>query len=300
MSLLYIIGNGFDLHHGMRSSFTHFKEYVRNRDRDVFDACEKLLPARGDWSNLEEALGSVDSEDLLSEGDSFLVSYGADNWSDSSHHDFQWAVDKAATSISSCLVALLTDWISTMDEGCRDPKVLLALDDDARYFSFNYTKTLSDIYQIPKEQVCFPHGSISDDPANLILGHAWEAHDRLQDQADEESDMRVTEALVRIDDYFKESYKPCSEIIESLSEYFESLQLVDQVSVLGHSLHEVDQDYYHAIIDSISPAAQWTVTYHSNADLRQNVDRCAQLGIEGDYVNHITMSDLQRQNNLPL
>ena len=289
---LYVIGNGFDLYHGLKSSFADFKDYVRNRDRDVFEGCEKLLPVSGDWSNLEEALGFVDSEELLSEGDPFLVSYGADDWSDSSHHDFQWAVDKAATSISSSLVDLLTDWISTVDAGSSDSEALLALDVDARFFSFNYTKTLADVYHIPKEQVCFPHGSIADDPPNLILGHTWEAQERLEDQADEEGDVRVTEALGRIDDFFKETYKPCREIIECLSEYFTSLRLVDKVSVLGHSLHEVDEEYYDCIIKSISPAAQWNVTYHRDADLQRNIDRCEQLGIDRDCVKHITMSEL--------
>ncbi|OYY26063.1 MULTISPECIES: AbiH family protein [unclassified Acidovorax] len=57
-SKLYVIGNGFDLWHGIPSSYREFKSFVQEHDRDLFNAVENYLPAGKDWSDLESALAS--------------------------------------------------------------------------------------------------------------------------------------------------------------------------------------------------------------------------------------------------
>lgn len=42
---LYVIGNGFDLHHRIPSSYAHFGAYVRATDSRLADTWEDLLPA---------------------------------------------------------------------------------------------------------------------------------------------------------------------------------------------------------------------------------------------------------------
>ncbi|TOO33607.1 AbiH family protein, partial [Vibrio parahaemolyticus] len=39
---LYIIGNGFDLHHGMQTSYESFKLYLQRKHQFVFDTVEKF------------------------------------------------------------------------------------------------------------------------------------------------------------------------------------------------------------------------------------------------------------------
>ena len=64
MSKLFIIGNGFDIHHGVRSRYTDFADWVKTVDYDVHSAVETFLPAWVDaegkvqnaWSDLEHNL----------------------------------------------------------------------------------------------------------------------------------------------------------------------------------------------------------------------------------------------------
>ena len=49
---LYVIGNGFDLWHGIPQSCSQFKEYVRHRDRSIFDAVGSYLSVGEDWGDL--------------------------------------------------------------------------------------------------------------------------------------------------------------------------------------------------------------------------------------------------------
>lgn len=58
--VLYIVGNGFDLHHQIMSSYSDFGQYVKTVDAEVYDTFEKHLSIGGDWANLEEPLGRFD------------------------------------------------------------------------------------------------------------------------------------------------------------------------------------------------------------------------------------------------
>ncbi|WP_265468328.1 AbiH family protein [Aeromonas salmonicida] len=49
---LYIIGNGFDLHHGLPTQYKHFKDLLNMVDWQVFDWVDTNVPADEDWSDL--------------------------------------------------------------------------------------------------------------------------------------------------------------------------------------------------------------------------------------------------------
>jgi hypothetical protein len=54
---LIIIGNGFDLYHGIKSSYYNFKEYLYNNSHINFlISIEKYIPSDELWSNFEQAL----------------------------------------------------------------------------------------------------------------------------------------------------------------------------------------------------------------------------------------------------
>jgi hypothetical protein len=45
---LYIVGNGFDLHHGIRSSYKAFGEYLKGHDRNTYDVVERFFDVDAD------------------------------------------------------------------------------------------------------------------------------------------------------------------------------------------------------------------------------------------------------------
>ena len=62
---LYIIGNGFDIRHGLPTGYKHFKSYVAKNDQELYDAIEEYMPAGDEWNELESALGEIDYELIL-------------------------------------------------------------------------------------------------------------------------------------------------------------------------------------------------------------------------------------------
>jgi hypothetical protein len=152
---LFIIGNGFDLWHGIPSSYSQFKEYVRRRDRDIFDAVDNYLPADEDWSDLESALADVDVDSIIADLGHFMSSYGDEDWSDSGHHDFQYEVDQVVQRLSTELRTRFGEWIRTLmipTPGTAS-KRLKDIDVNAAFLTFNYTSTLQDLYAVPDVHV---------------------------------------------------------------------------------------------------------------------------------------------------
>ena len=55
---LYIIGNGFDLHYGIKSSYLDYLAYLNEHDSALSGLLEEVCP--GDiWKNFESALGAL-------------------------------------------------------------------------------------------------------------------------------------------------------------------------------------------------------------------------------------------------
>ena len=112
---LYVIGNGFDLFwHGIPSGLGAFKEYVLGTDRDIHREVEDYLPAGEDWCDLERALAELDADMLVDNLGHFMGSYGAEDWSDSGHHDFQYEVGNVVERLSTGLRMRFAEWIRAL------------------------------------------------------------------------------------------------------------------------------------------------------------------------------------------
>ena len=293
---LYIIGNGFDLHHGLPTQYWRFKNYLEATDREVFDWVESYIAIDEGWAELELSLVDLDTENIVTELEGFLVSYSAEDWSDAGHHDFQYEVEKVATGLSVGLQQHFADWIRSIPMPDRDqvPQLLTSLDEDAAYLTFNYTSTLTKLYDIAPENILHIHGEGEDGSSDLVLGHARAAADRslLQDGVDEDTDTRFAEAMGILDDYFEKTFKPSAKIIEQQKPYFEGLKSITQVVVLGHSLSKVDEAYFLALVEALQASPRWTVAVRS---LNENTSKAACLidfGVPSESIDFKLWSQL--------
>lgn len=252
-SKLFVIGNGFDLHHGIPSSYDHFRYFVQAQNRDVFEAVERYLHPRYDWADMETALAEMNPDEIIENLGHFMGSYGADEWSDSGHHDFQYEVDLLVKRMSTELQRLFGIWIRRLKIPTQLPinKTVQVLDPTGAFLSFNYTETLPLAYGIPRENIIYIHGCADQADQDLILGHAWKPEHRpsLNDQPDvAEQDRRLTETNGILDRYFSNTFKPSDTLIQAHAGFFEWLSSVQEVYVLGHSLSDVDAPYFEAML----------------------------------------------------
>jgi hypothetical protein len=73
------------------------------------------------------------------------------------------------------------------------------------------------------------------------------------------------------------------QIIENNPDYFDSLENVDTIIVIGHSVNDIDLPYFHRIVDATN-AQRWIVSYYNNDETIWQADKLKKCGINLDIV----------------
>lgn len=79
----------------------------------------------------------------------------------------------------------------------------------------------------------------------------------------------VNDIEERLRDYYSRNIKHCNDIIDKNIGFFDSLGDLERVTVLGHSLGDVDMTYFRKIKSSVAypDKLQWEFSYHTDADI---------------------------------
>ena len=295
---LYIIGNGFDLWHGMPTSLWQFKEFVEVHDSYLLKSVKNYLPADEDWSDLELALADIDVDSIVQDHEHFMTPYGAEDWSDSGHHDFQYEVSRVVETLSKELMRRLGQWIRQVPVPtlATAEARLHSIDPASFFLTFNYTSTLERLYFVPDRDILHIHGRAEISDGDLVLGHAWNPRERssLNKRPDiEEIDTRLMEANSILDKYFSATFKHSDRLLQEHRPFFEKLTDLEEVCVLGHSLSTVDELYFRSLLSIPDLAsARWQVACHSDADFQTLPARLSQLGVQADRIFTCSWSDI--------
>ena len=179
---LFIIGNGFDLYHGIPSQYRHFRSWLEgNRHEDFVDEMEDIFPKlneckKGLWNNFENALQDYDLECLYKT----LHTENHDQWTP----DIWKQTAERLEMTTGEIRPLMKEWAKSIDikKICSDSNLMLR--EESLYLTFNYTKILEEFYHIPNGRICHIHGSIDDN--DVITGHIrWQRPDDYRAQKDE-------------------------------------------------------------------------------------------------------------------
>lgn len=267
---LFIIGNGFDLHHGINSSYGAFRNFLIENYYDIFRTFE-LFNLLGEelWSDFEANLVNLDEEMLFQYYVDSLVSYESDDWSDKYHHEFQYFIEEEVWRMTFGLKNAFLKWILSLNvnngvlfDGIRS---LFYQVEDSVFLNFNYTSTLEYKYNIPSSRILYIHGKAIDCKSELVLGHS--AVGKIADRNLWCGDVRAAEAELYIKDYYTNTAKSYPKIIADNLMFFRNLADIEQIYVLGHSMSLVDRFYFQEIVKYIKVSkVEWNVSYYTGFD----------------------------------
>lgn len=292
---LYIIGNGFDLFHGLKTGYWNFKEHLEKNHQELHNNIEKYLFGDDLWSDFEDALERLESDNIVDDCSMYLQDYGAEDWSDSGHHDYQNAVGEIIDSLTSQLKHSFKKWIKTISPLKDNNGVRCSISKDSLFLNFNYTDTLESLYLVEKENILYIHGNIKDEDSKIILGHGREPStiEQLDAVGDEESDVRTIEANKTINDYFRENYKNTKQILDENRSYFEKLNSVENVVVLGHSMSSVDQEYFHEINRNADlEKVKWIISYYNSSEISGKKTLMESLGVKLENISFLRIDEI--------
>ena len=285
---LYIIGNGFDIQHGLKSRFKDFKEYLDSKAGNLAEKLEEYFEGDALWSDFEETLAYLDTEQIIEECMDYLQSYDVEAWSDAYHHEYQYEVQQRIDLITSTLTQQFTTWVIQLSLPNNANENMVSVDKDATFINFNYTDTLERLYKVPPGQILYIHNKAVDINSTLILGHSRNPKNTKTLEElynDEDTDVRVAEGNRLLDDYFVKTYKSTESIIKECNDFFNKLKEVEIIYVYGHSLSSVDRPYFDEIIKRIAKAKTlWKVSFNSNKSLIDFRQFFQGLGINSELV----------------
>lgn len=260
---LFIIGNGFDLAHGMPTKYDDFKRWLIENDRiDIIQELQHAFPGMkgGEyllWSDFETALGQYDIDTVLNWGwdDLYITSTSIGNLK----------FDRPSSLLNIQLPDIIRDvfpaWVKSI------PLATLPtykLPSQALYLSFNYTDTIERLYRIPDSHILHIHGRVSVNDA-LVVGHnrSIDPSEYWDDHLDVRENNERMQRLVDMNDL----QKPSLELINQNESFFRLLNTVQTVTVLGHSCASIDYPYFRKVRMSIREDAEWIFNPYSEEDV---------------------------------
>ncbi|MBP3807771.1 MAG: bacteriophage abortive infection AbiH family protein [Eubacterium sp.] len=257
--VLYIIGNGFDLHYGLETGVNTFKNILSQKYIDTvgINALE-LFDAYGvDWGEYEMSLSDLDLksvQDLIMTYPDYLSDHESDR------EDCIYNTNMHINQLTDAVSDSLHEMIQNANSQLRNLNYneLLPINECSPIVSFNYTSTLELLYGIKAYHI---HG-LYEEGDNLIFGYKDMNSKNLLSRLEE--DYYVDAQIDSINQLYADFKKKIQ--IYQLEEYLNQIGDVDIVIVYGHSMSIVDYEYFVMINKLLSPS-EWNVSYHGESDV---------------------------------
>ncbi|MDH2473522.1 bacteriophage abortive infection AbiH family protein [Clostridium perfringens] len=283
---LFIIGNGFDLAHGLKTSYYDFRSYLDEENWEflsslesmyglsiggwmdhaseeiIKDVLEKVL-----WENFESNLSNIDETIIYDGEDIELGLEGGDIGVEDTLDDYWEDQYEFVKRLNDYLV----DWVKQIDISNIFKKTnMISEFSNDKFITFNYTLVLESIYNIDKYDILHIHGSLDKNDNLPIIGHGdKEKVNEMREiarEAKEEYNEKKYSIYNAIANYCERTLKDVDEFISMNRSFFNNLNEIDEIYVIGHSLGDVDMPYFNEILRNVGDNTRWYVHYHRAED----------------------------------
>lgn len=281
---IIIVGNGFDVNHGLPSSYSNYKTWLRSYDKKLYDFLERYIDVKGDWwKDFERSLSEINVPRLIREtppDHSPSIPGIPPSFYEPACGLLDSIRDKIATSF--------TVWINSMKGA--SPRKCVDLQGANLYISFNYTDTLEQVYGIKGNRILYIHGKASRGD-KLIFGHGknqfllendvrkkyglYESEDFLKAGTYGDSEFQLTHHLA----YWEKN--PYKQLVKYSEVLLPAVRSSETVLVYGLSFSEVDYPYIQWLVMHNSNL-HWRVSWHTDEDKTRISDTFLALNVS-DY-----------------
>lgn len=226
---LYIIGNGFDLAHGLETSCSDFRDYLHNKDSNFAEELEGIYGKEELWSNFEYALGKPNVMTINQLEKLFNLNI----------------IDQ---SFAERIGNELYQWILNVNEEINDKSRKYAFQEDSLFFTFNYSMTLELLYEISNKRILHIHNfvSLKYPHIDIVFGH---------------NNLQTNPIILNY------TRKDVGQIIFKNQSWFDFIKNVHvkTIEVIGHSYNSIDYLYYEKINEML-PNVFWIFNCYSQRD----------------------------------
>ncbi|WP_419791698.1 AbiH family protein [Staphylococcus chromogenes] len=225
---LFIIGNGFDIDHNIKSSYADFKNYLVHLNNSEATTCIEIMEKGHNnsqvdlWSQLEKNLCYLNLDYVIDNNFKYLI---------------------PTILLSETFNKLFKDWINQLDNDRKPKKQLQQLINTTNdlFFTFNYTNTLEYIYSVNENNIKYIHV--------VKEGESYEfGHKKI------EIDTSSFHYNFGVSNFFKQQLiKDTSSIFQRNSDWFHGLKNyeINSLYFYGFSFADIDLIYIKGILNNI-------------------------------------------------
>lgn len=284
----YVIGNGFDLHYGLNTTYNNFKVFLlENGYWELVSKVDQLFFERGNfspedidtWSKFEDMLqvfNYLDADELYDEAmdDAETDDDRAGYWDSPS-----WNVE-----YYNKYIQVLKDqfdlWIRGFNTHIVPDQYFRPQKGDF-VLTFNYTTTIEDSFPSVNYNIAHIHGTVGQ---KLVLGHNdYQEPNTFVIIEDEDFDYRETTTKNAVNDVLElaavQYFKNSERILSEYAGVFSSIPLYDKVVIMGLSCGPQDSmyvreilryaksiDFYYYDIESRRNFESYAAEYHADVN----------------------------------
>ena len=84
--------------------------------------------------------------------------------------------------------------------------------------------------------------------------------------------------------YYEKTEKDVKFFMENNSYFFRSLENVEKIYIVGHSLGEVDSPYFIEIYKNVAPTTQWIVICRNDSETQEKMTVLKKLGVKDGMI----------------
>lgn len=287
MITLYVVGNGFDLWHGLPTSYNHFYDFAQKVLDEISDYYQLDFSTSQPWCDFENSLGKFNWEAF----------YNENNHIDPNDEDFRPSfvfsleddlsnqTDLHVEAVRECF----QNWIEDID--ISEATGQLAISKNSLFLCFNYTSTLEYIYSIDVDRILYIHGN-AESSAELIFGHGEMIVEEPEFDERGESNRTMFSDVERAAKYPLYAFKkPVDDILEKNKFFFNSLSMLEEIIVIGHSLNKIDLPYIKKIA-RVALNAKWKVCLYHSRDETEYKEKLISCGVPLGKINFCVYADL--------
>ncbi|MDR2084654.1 MAG: bacteriophage abortive infection AbiH family protein [Bacteroidales bacterium] len=303
---LYVIGNGFDLHHGLRTQYSDFQAYLKKQNPSLLyllDSCFSVDL----WSDFESNLSKLDIAEIFADNEDLLPDDNSDR--DGDKYVFIDKMEQIKNNLTVGLRDELRNWILALDYPSDIDRIKLNLDTNATFLTFNYSDTLERLYKINSDHIIHIHNkaiwidldkfspkersiieiserfkakfhefwpqeskirrSVLEDNSDIIIGHAVK-NISLERPTTTQKGINTSYSYEEGFDMIKsyDNYKNTEQILNKNRYFFNNLHSINTIIIIGHSLSDVDIPYFEELSNKAIKCEKYKITHYGAENLK--------------------------------
>lgn len=321
MRQMYVIGNGFDIHHDLKCGFDKYASWLEKNYLNLYYKVENTYFVYDQklWSDFEHLLGELDvryhsrriaKENLplqkrleQSEGREF----------DNLKRRYEQSAEEARDEFEELYESIRNSfrvWVEQLDKPKEECKLPINKEDSV-FITFNYTDVLEYLYRVPEERILYIHGKAQRGD-ELILGHGL-SYDDIQTRnaevppedlnTEEEikkffeskgDDSVVDETYDEIANQLAEQAKPVERLRRRIKMFLSENDDVEVIHIYGFSFSDIDMPYIEDIASMVDlKKVKWEVSYYEDRDEGRFRNRIRALGVSNENILTTTLEKIK-------